>query len=401
MNMTLFHALPAAAALALGSAGAQAADIQVPADRPTIQEGIAAAGDGDRVLVAPGTYFENIEFLGRDIQVIGTEGAENTIIDAGRHGSVVRFHGHETRETLLSGFTIQGGATKFNGGGIYIFNSSPRIEDNVIRSNVACIGAGLSVAYGEPVIRHNRIHHNVSRCANGGAGPGGGIFVSSGEHVSIEENRIDHNEAAEGGGIDVSVSDLTGAAVISHNIIESNTVSDVGGGLSLNASSARVIGNLIVNNSALRGGGIDVVASFLQHPLMINDTIADNVGEGLYITVLYGGVVSVVNTIVRASNTSAAVYCFVVSDGKAVLDHSMAYTTWAWAVQGPCVLSETSTDLDPDFLGTPEHTYWLQPGSPAVDAGQDLSPKLRKDLSGAPRVSGPAIDIGAYEYQQP
>ncbi len=40
-----------------------AATIHVPADQPTIQSAIDTALVGDIVLVAPGTYVENIDFI--------------------------------------------------------------------------------------------------------------------------------------------------------------------------------------------------------------------------------------------------------------------------------------------------------------------------------------------------
>ncbi len=72
----------------------RAATIQIPKDFPTIQAGIDAAVDGDEVVVAPGTYVENIDFFGKAITVRSTDPNDagvvlNTIIDGGGAGSVV------------------------------------------------------------------------------------------------------------------------------------------------------------------------------------------------------------------------------------------------------------------------------------------------------------------------
>jgi polygalacturonase len=58
-----------------------ATTIHVPADQPTIQSGINAASNGDTVLVAPGTYKENINFSGKAITLKSSGGARVTIID--------------------------------------------------------------------------------------------------------------------------------------------------------------------------------------------------------------------------------------------------------------------------------------------------------------------------------
>ena len=49
--------------------------IRVPGDAPSIKAGIALAKSGDTVLVAPGTYNENLDFLGKNITV--TSGANS------------------------------------------------------------------------------------------------------------------------------------------------------------------------------------------------------------------------------------------------------------------------------------------------------------------------------------
>ena len=101
---------------------------------------MSAAVAGDTVLVSPGTYFENINFLGKAITT-GHERAGTGSDDHRRpRRRLVAFKSRETRAAVLSGFTIRGGYSSFVGGGIAIFSSSPTILNNIITDNNTCGG---------------------------------------------------------------------------------------------------------------------------------------------------------------------------------------------------------------------------------------------------------------------
>ena len=85
----------------------------------SIQEGIDNSVNGDTVLVCPGTYYENIDYLGKNITVGSlflTEQdpsyIEQTIINGDNEGSVVTFKNREDTTATLTGFTITHGSGK-------------------------------------------------------------------------------------------------------------------------------------------------------------------------------------------------------------------------------------------------------------------------------------------------
>ena len=78
----------------------------------SIQTAIDNALDTDEIVVAPGTYFETINFLGKAITLRSSYGAEVTVISAnGPEGadSAVTCASGERADTILDGFTLTDG----------------------------------------------------------------------------------------------------------------------------------------------------------------------------------------------------------------------------------------------------------------------------------------------------
>ena len=135
--------------------------INVPGDQPTIQEGIVAATYTDTVLVADGTYFENIDFIGKAITVASNFlidadilHIENTIINGSQptnpdYGSVVTFASNEDTTSVITGFTLTEGSGNIYpgfgscGGGIVCDNSSPKVISNIVTNNSADNAGGI------------------------------------------------------------------------------------------------------------------------------------------------------------------------------------------------------------------------------------------------------------------
>jgi hypothetical protein len=406
----------------------------------TIQSGIDAANAGDTVLVAPGTYNENIDFKGKAITVTSSGGASSTIINGGNKPgtATVVFDSGETSASVISGFTIRGGGdTIFAGksdGGVFVGNASATIQGNIITANYC---HDIDVEFGVGIILNNEISGVLqstgppeSYCTFGsGVHLQGTNYLVNGKGSVITGNIIEKN--------------LTGSAInlwaaqnvlILNNTIRNNTSPDPGSAFtSANSENTVIAQNLIYDNISHCGGAI----AFMNPPMLItNNTIVDNVTDGpsggsecIAIAQIYPGPYSygesypsvvIINNIISGSTSYPAVNCdWFSAPNEAIqptFQNNILYNAGGPFFGSYCMdVSGKYNNIaaDPQFANPSLNDYHLKSTSPAIDSGQNnvqqtflamTGTDLSKDFDGKPRVQdatgkGCIIDMGAYEVQ--
>jgi len=204
-------------------------DIEGAGDYTTIQAGINASTDGDEIIVFPGIYVENVDFMGKTIIVasryMGTGNSafiHQTIIDGNQSGSCVAVYNGEGDGTILNGFTITNGngfpdRTRRHGGGIFINGSNIRIKNCVIEGNHAFSGGGLCISNSDVRLAGCTIRDNQATFSGGGIVIGccyEPVVFSAKNRCNIYDNfaplALDiHNSLHNGTSIDVIVDTFT------------------------------------------------------------------------------------------------------------------------------------------------------------------------------------------------
>jgi hypothetical protein len=244
--------------------------IQYAISRPTTV-------NGDSVLVAPGTYLENVDFLGKAIRVASTAGRAATTIDANNVGTVVTFATGESASSVLTGFTLRRGKGPVHsfyriGGGILCNGASPTLVDLEIRDNTAQWGCGMYLASSSAHVSLCTIENNLTPDVSDVYGVG--VYSAYNASPVFETCTIAHNKpgtAIHGGGI-------FGGGTF-HNCTITDNLAFTGGGACASGSSLTFIGCSITNNrtgsntsDAAEGGGV-------EGPALLTDcTITGNHG---------------------------------------------------------------------------------------------------------------------------
>lgn len=347
--------------------------IHVPSDYPTIQEAIDAAAYGDIIVVAPGTYIENIDFKGKGITLQSSHGPRSTVIDGGNpidpsFGSVVTFRSGEGLDSIIEGFTLTNGTgtvygpSGIGGGGIYCINhSSPSVRNNIIIDNFS-------------------------------GDQGGGVFILDSDFGRFTNNFIVENYSHYGGGVYVE----GGAPIVANCLIGHNLNFSDGGGIYM-WETAMILANCNIvhnENEIWDGGGIWCGLSpdaLIANCNVLYNRIADAWGGGIYIYDVNQGPV-ITNCIVR-DNWDIDIF------GTA----PVTYSNVKYGYPGTGNIDAPPHFVDPDGVDDDPMTwhdndFHIYYSSPCRDAGNFVVGMPGQDMEGDPRDAYGIVDIGVDEF---
>lgn len=292
----------------------------------SIQEAIDAAADGDLICVESGSagdpvvYEEELLFDGtavEEVWVVSAADSEATTIEGDGDGSVVRFR--DGASGGLMGFTVTGGQAAC-GGGIYVLDASPTLQELVVSGNEASNGGGVCVqgAGSSPVLQDLAVLDNHGSETEG---KGGGLYIGS-DGVTMERLLVAGNGAYQGGGLHIEDADLS----LSDACLLANEATSQGGGLKLlgdASSSALVTVSRVVfrENETLTyeeevpdssGGG--AIATHSHRMDLSNVEFYENEGENAAVFYATGsGTVSMTNAMLAGNRSTLRYGIFVVN----------------------------------------------------------------------------------------
>jgi hypothetical protein len=162
------------------------------------------------------------------------------------------------------------------GGGLYFYNSSSEVTGNYVGDNTATPnGGGISATYSDLIIRGNTFAYNRAH------GTGGAIFCVSSDPV-VAENSFIENWSYNGGAYFFSC-DLD----LHDNLFDQNWVCHFGGGVYAGRSTGLVVNNVFRGNAGQYGGALccayGSTVTIIENSIVGNRThYGDDDGGGIF-----------------------------------------------------------------------------------------------------------------------
>ena len=337
------------------------------------------------------------------------------VIDGGGIDRV--FHVLFSATLNIAGVTIvDGNAAGSSGGAINVAGGSLSLTRSTLSGNTAMDGGAIAIsaATGFPFFLPAASAALAASTISGNTATdeGGGIFNAGA--LTLTDTSVTNNTANARGGI----ASTGGAAslTLTNSTVGFNTATPSDGGGIWNVDGIATLTNSTVgnNNAGSDGGGVSNAGGMLT---LTSSTVSGNTAVvgvgGIFNT--GGGALTVVNSTI-AGNNAAVAGGIRHSGNSATLKNTIVAANGPDDCDGPLVSLGNNIDSDgtcnlgaggdlpaTDPLlgllaanGGPTQTHALLPGSPAINAGDDVGAPPT-DQRGLPRVG--LTDIGAVEFQ--